>query len=55
MNKVHEEAFEEIKARLWNPTVLHLLDNKGRFKLFSDTSKTSEGSHYTKFKIVFPN
>ena len=32
-------AFEEIKHRLVKPPVLHLPDNKGRFHLYSDTSK----------------
>ena len=34
--QVHQEAFEDIKARLINPLVLHLPGNKGMFKLFSD-------------------
>ena len=32
-------AFEEIKCRLVKAQVLHLPDNKGRFHLYSDTSK----------------
>ena len=32
-------AFEEIKNRLPKPPILHLPDNKGRFHLYSDTSK----------------
>ena len=32
-------AFEEIKNRLQKPPILHLPDNKGRFHLYSDTSK----------------
>ena len=32
-------AFNEIKSRLVIPLVLHLPDNKGRFHLYSDTSK----------------
>ena len=32
-------AFEEIKSRLQEPQVLHLPDKKGRFQLYSDTSK----------------
>ena len=33
------DNFEEIKHRLVKPPVLHLPDNKGRFHLYSDTSK----------------
>ena len=32
-------AFEEIKNRLQKPPILHLPDSKGRFYLYSDTSK----------------
>ena len=32
-------VFEEIKHKLIKPAVLHLLDNKGRFHLCSDTRK----------------
>ena len=31
--------FQEIKNRLLNPPILHLPDYRGRFHLFSDTSK----------------
>ena len=37
-------AFEEIKNRLQKPPILHLPDNKGRFHLYSDTSKYATGS-----------
>ena len=37
-------TFEEIKCRLIKPPVLHLPDNKGRFHLYSDTSKFATGS-----------
>ena len=37
-------AFNEIKSRLIKPPVLHLLNNKGRFHLYSDTSKFVMGS-----------
>ena len=43
--EVQRKAFEEIKKkRLLKPQIPHLLDNKGRFQLFSDTSKTSTGA-----------
>ena len=35
---------DEIKCRLQKPPVLHLPDGKGRFHLYSDTSKHSMGS-----------
>ena len=37
-------AFEEIKCRLVKPPVFHLADNRGRFPLYSDTSKFTTGS-----------
>ena len=37
-------AFEEIKSRLQHPPVLHLPDKKGRFQLYSNTSKFATGS-----------
>ena len=36
-------AFDEIKCRLQKPPVLHLPDGKGRFNLYSDTSKHATG------------
>ena len=39
-----QTAFEEIKSRLQKPPVLHLLDKKGRFQLYSDASKIATGS-----------
>ena len=39
-----QRAFEEIKGRLQKPPILHLPDNKGRFHLYSDTSKYATGS-----------
>ena len=36
-------AFNEIKGRLIKPSMLYLPDNKGRFHLFSDTSKFAMG------------
>ena len=37
-------VFNEIKHRLAKPSVLHLPENKGRFHLYSDTSKFATGS-----------
>ena len=37
-------VFEEIKGRLQKLPILHLPDNKGRFHLYSDTSKHATGS-----------
>ena len=37
-------AFGEIKNRLQKPPVLHLPDSKGRFHLYSDTSKYAMSS-----------
>ena len=39
-----QTVFNEIKSRLQKPPVLHLPDNKGRFHLYSDTSKYAMGS-----------
>ena len=39
-----QTAFNEIKSRLQKPPVLHLPDSKGRFHLYSDTSKHATGS-----------
>ena len=36
-------AFEEIKSRLQKHPILHLPDKKGRFQLYSDTSKFATG------------
>ena len=44
MEKEHQTAFEEIKSRLWKPPVLHGPDSRGRFHLYSDTSKFATGS-----------
>ena len=37
-------AFEEIKSRLVKLPILHLPDSKGRFHVYSDTSKVATGS-----------
>ena len=42
--KEQQEAFEEIKARLQKPSVLSMPDKRGRFTLYSDTSKHATGS-----------
>ena len=39
-----QRAFDKIKNRLLNPTVLSMLDKRGRFLLYSDTSKHATGS-----------
>ena len=39
-----QQAFEEIKNRLLNPTVLSMPDKRGRFLLYSDTRKHATGS-----------
>ena len=39
-----QEPFDEIKRWLQKPPVLHMPDNKGRFHLYSDTSKFITGS-----------
>ena len=39
-----QTALDEIKSRLQKPPVLHLPDSKGRFHLYSDTSKYATGS-----------
>ena len=55
--KEQQEAFEEIKYRLIKPPVLHLPDSKGRYHLYSDTSKFATGSalhqiHIRKPKLI---
>ena len=42
--KEQQLDFDEIKNRLVKPPVLHLLDSKVRFCLYSDTSKFAMGS-----------
>ena len=41
-----QTAFDEIKCRLQKPPVLHLPDGKGKFQLYSDTSKHATGSAF---------
>ena len=42
--KEQQEAFKEIKKRMLKPPVLSMLDRKGRFILYLDTSKIAMGS-----------
>ena len=42
--KEQQEAFGEIKKRMLKPPVLSMPDRKGRFVLYSDTSKIATGS-----------
>ena len=42
--KEQQDTFEEIKSRLQKPPVLSMPDRKGRFTLYSDTSKLVTGS-----------
>ena len=44
MRRSTTPSFDEIKRRLLKLPVLHLPDNKGRFHLYSDTSKFTTGS-----------
>ena len=44
MGEEQQIAFDEIKRRLIRPPVLHLPDIKGRFHLYSNTSKFATGS-----------
>ena len=48
--KEQQDAFEEIKIRMQNPPVLSMPDRKGRFILYSDTSKLSTGSMLYQFQ-----
>ena len=43
MERRTTKTFEDIKHRLVQPLVLHLLDNKGKFHLYSDTCKFATG------------
>ena len=44
LGQEQQSAFDEIKNRLQKPLVLYLLGGKGRFHLYSDTSKYAMGS-----------
>ena len=41
----HQNAFEQIKEMLVSPPVLHAPRSRGRFVLYSDTSRYGTGSH----------
>ena len=42
--KEQQEAFDKIKKRMLKPPVLSMPNRKGRFILYSDTSKIATGS-----------
>ena len=44
LEKEQKEAFDEIKKRVLKPPVLSMPNRKGRFILYSDTSKIATGS-----------
>ena len=48
--KEQQDAFEEIKNRMQNPPVLSMPNRKGRFILYSDTSKLATGSALYQFQ-----
>ena len=48
--KEQQDTFEEIKSRMQNPPVLSMPDRKGRFMLYSDTSKLATGSMLYQFQ-----
>ena len=48
--KEQQDIFEEIKSRMQNPPVLSMPDRKGRFILYSDTSKLATGSVLYQFQ-----
>ena len=41
---VQQKVFDDIKTRLLNPPILSMPDRRGRFLLYSDTSKYATGS-----------
>ena len=45
-----QRAFKEIKSRLQKPPVLSMLNRRGRFLLYSDTSKLAIGSTLYQFQ-----
>ena len=48
--KEQKDAFEETKSRIQNPPVLIMPNRKGRFILYSDTSKLATGSMLYQFQ-----
>ena len=50
-----QKAFEEIKSKLQKPPVLSMPDRKGRFVLYSDTSKFATGSALYQVQDGKPN
>ena len=50
-----QQAFIKIKRRLVKLPILHLPDNKGRFHLYSDTSKFATGSAFYQIQNGKPN
>ena len=50
-----QKAFEEIKNRLQKPPVLSMQDRRGRFLLYSDTSKFATSSALYKVQDGKPN
>ena len=48
--KEQQDAFEEIKRRMQNPPVLSMPNRKGKFILYSDTSKLATGSTLYQFQ-----
>ena len=42
--KEQQESFDEIKSQLIKPPVLHIPNKTGRFHLYSDASKFTNGS-----------
>ena len=49
-----QTAFDKIKSRLQKPPVLSMPDRKGRFLLYSDTSKYAPGSVLYQVQDVKP-
>ena len=48
--KEQQITFEEVKSKSVKPHILHLLDSKGRFHLYSDTSKFAMGNALYQFQ-----